>query len=128
MEDEKKERQQEKKCFLQSAFYLFNHASNLQNLKSLTQLGALASQHNYQIEYPTYEPIPRIPPKMPIFSEIKILGGIHASFRIFVLTALHKWKSCSLLVPARCEIPTRSPALKTISEPCPKKQPFFQNW
>jgi hypothetical protein len=85
MEDKKKERQQEKKCFLQSAFYLFNHASNLQNLKSLTQLGALASQHYFQIEYPTYEPIPRIPPKMPIFSEIKILGGIHAVLEFLYL-------------------------------------------
>jgi hypothetical protein len=51
---------------------------NFQNLKSLTQLGALATQNYYKIGHLTYAPILRILQKMPIFSEIIIFGGNHA--------------------------------------------------
>ncbi len=58
-----------------------------------------------------------------IFRKLSFLGE-PCSFRILVLTAWHKWKSCSLLVPAGCEIAIKSLTLKPISEPSPKKGPF----
>ncbi len=62
---------------------------------------------------------------MPIFFGNYNVWGKPCSFRIFVLTALHNWKSCSLLVPAGCEIAIKSLSLKPISEPSPKQGPFF---
>jgi hypothetical protein len=76
---DKKKGTGKKNCFYKSPYnYLTICASDFQNLKSLTQLGALATQNYNKIGHQTYAPILRIPQKMPLFLEIIIFEGNHA--------------------------------------------------
>jgi hypothetical protein len=71
---EKKDAGKKNVFFLQITCFLFNYTSTLQNLKSLTQLGTLATQKYYRIQHPADASISRIHQNVSMFSDIKLFG------------------------------------------------------